>query len=407
MYTPNIDRYSAGRYQYIETLGVSTGTQGSKDASANPTSYVAPWKQKQIVSFEEFEYSYLIAAGSVDEIRATFTENKDLFDNASLSENSVSNRQPYFEESMESMDFTVEGNEKFAAYPNLTEISYDKTEKAMKLVSGGGDVHVSFDYLASPEHPLSAEDFECLVIEYMIPVTNGRASYECQFFICADDRTGANESDSVRTTLIKDGNYHTLKIKLSDKEFWTGRINLIRFDYFGGSEVGDVLYVKSVRLSDDTVDNMEKIDFAAVSGVELINKTNSTAASYDRDAGATKFIVTKNDPYFVIDYSVLSTPMQASDYTKLRITYMVPAGQSNSNFSYALFPCAGDVTAPSTSAQILSNSGIIADGEYHTLEIDLSQYGFWTGQINKIRFDYFNDCAVGDIFYIKSFELVK
>ena len=178
LYSPNIDRYSAGRSNYIETYGVSTGTLGTKDPAANPTNYVAPWKQKQIISFEEFEFSYLICAGSVDEIRATFTENKDLIDNASLSENSVSNRRPYYEESMESMDFTVEGNEKFAAYPNYTDISYDHTEQALKLLSSGGDAHVSFDYLASPDHPMKAEDYKYLVIEYMLPETNGRAKYD-------------------------------------------------------------------------------------------------------------------------------------------------------------------------------------------------------------------------------------
>ena len=100
VYTPNIDRFSAGRYQYIETLGVSTGTLGSKDPAANPTNYVAPWKQIEFISYVPLEYSYIIAAGSVDEIRATFTENKDLIDNASLSENSINNRQPSTEKSI-------------------------------------------------------------------------------------------------------------------------------------------------------------------------------------------------------------------------------------------------------------------------------------------------------------------
>ncbi len=407
LYTPNIDRYSAGRSNYIETYKVSTGTLGSKDPAANPTNYVAPWKNKQIITFEEFEFSYLICAGSVDEIRATFTENKDLIDNASLSENSVSNRRPYYEESMESMDFTVEGNEKFAAYPNYTEVSYDKTEQAMKLLSSSGDVHVSFDYLASPDHPLTAEDYQYLEIEYMVPETNGKTNYECQLFLCAGTRTEANADDSVRVSLVKDGNYHTLIVKLSDKEYWTGNINLIRFDYFGSSNEGDVIYVKSVKFSNEGVENMEKVDFSNASGDKVITRTNSTKYSYDSNVGATKFTVTGSDPYVYFDYSLNSTALSAENYTKLKITYMVPAGQSKSNFSYVVFPCTGTVTAPSSSAQIVKSSGIIADGEYHTLEIDMSQYDFWTGTINLIRLDYFNDCAVGDVFYISSLELVK
>ena len=99
--------------------------------------------------------------------------------------------------------------------------------------------------------------------------------------------------------------------------------------------------------------------------------------------------------------------MQTSDYSKLRITYMVPAGQGANTYSYGLFPCSGTITAPGTNAQILSSSGIIADGEYHTLEFNLSEYDFWTGNINMIRFDYFNGNGVGLVFYIASLELVK
>ena len=86
---------------------------------------------------------------------------------------------------------------------------------------------------------------------------------------------------------------------------------------------------------------------------------------------------------------------------------MVPTGQSRGNYSYALYPCSGDFKSPSGSVQIYKSTGIIADGEYHTLEIDLSQYDFWVGNINQIRFDFFNEADVGDVFYITSFELVK
>ena len=397
LYVPNIDRYSAGRYMY----------NGSKDASANATNYVAPWKQIQLVSFVPLEYSYLICAGSVDEIRATFTENKDLFDNAGLSENSVSNRQPHYVENMESIDFTVEGNEKFTVYPNITDISYDKTEGALKLTSGGGDVHVTLDYLASP-YVLNAEDYSYIEIVYMIPVTNSRASYSCQLFICADDRTGAAEADSIKNvSMIKDGNYHTLKLRLNDKEFWKGRVNLIRFDYFNGSDNGDLLYIRSIKLTTGEGVSMEKIDFTKSESSVFVSRANNTSITFDAEKQATKLVVTGGDPYLFIDYSLNSTALQADDYSKLRITYMAPAGQSKSNYPYCLFPCSGSITSPTANAQIYKATGIIADGEYHTLEIDLSQYAFWDGQINLIRFDFFNECAVGDVFYITSFELVK
>lgn len=37
----------------------------------------------------------------------------------------------------------------------------------------------------------------------------------------------------------------------------------------------------------------------------------------------------------------------------------------------------------------------------------LIKYSFWTGKINKIRFDYFNECVAGDVFYIAAIELEK
>ena len=407
LYSPNIDRYSAGRYQYIETLGVSTGTSGSKDASANPTSYVAPWKQKQIVAFEAFEYSYLICAGSVDEIRATFTEHKDVIDNASLSENSVSNRRPFYEEKMESIDLTVEGSEKFVVYPNKTQMSFDKSEGALKLTSNGGDAHVTLDYLASV-HLLNAEDYKYIEIVYMIPKTNSLASYSCQLFICAGERKSASEDDSVKGIgLIKDGNYHTLRVRLDDKSFWTGSINLIRFDYFNSSNNGDLLYVRSIRFANEGVSGMDKINFATYEGIDFVSKVNKAEMSFDSEKNATRLVVSGNDPYFVIDYSQNSTELYAKDYSKLRITYMAPTGQSRGNFSYALYPCSGEYKAPSGSVEIYRSTGIIADGEYHTLEIDLSQYAFWDGKINQIRFDFFNAANEGDVFYITSFELVK
>lgn len=405
LYTPNIDNYTAGRYQYIESLGVSTGIKGSKDPSANPTSYVAPLKQIEFVSFEALEYSYLICAGSVDDIRATFTEHKDLIDNASLSENSVNNRQPYYEENMESIDFTVDGNEKFAAYPNSTAVTYDKTESALKLISGGGDVHVSFDYLASA-HPLVAEDYKYIEIVYMIPTTNSLASYSCQLFICAGERKNAAEEDSIRNvSLIKDGNYHAIRLRLDDKAYWTGSINMIRFDYFGGSGVGDLLYIRSVRFTNEGVPSMDKISFDNYVGTDLVTKANKSSVRFDPERKATRLEVLGTDPFFVIDYS--QSGLNADDYSKLKITYMVPTGQSRSNFSYAIYPCSGDFNAPSVNVQIYKSTGIIADGEYHTLEIDLSQYAFWGGKINQIRFDFFNEADVGDVFYITSFELVK
>ena len=67
IYVPNVEQVCAGRYEY----------DGSKDARSNSTNYVSPGSKLKIISFKPIEYSYMIACGSVNEIRSTFKANKD------------------------------------------------------------------------------------------------------------------------------------------------------------------------------------------------------------------------------------------------------------------------------------------------------------------------------------------
>lgn len=62
LYVPGAEIMLAGRHEY----------NGSKDPNNGGTSYVAPLRTMTIVSFEPFEYEYIIAAGSIDDMRATF-----------------------------------------------------------------------------------------------------------------------------------------------------------------------------------------------------------------------------------------------------------------------------------------------------------------------------------------------
>jgi len=397
LYTPNADRYSAGRHQY----------NASKSASNNATNYTAPWKQIKLVSFVPLEYSYMMTTGSVEEIRAVFTENKDFTANECLSVNSISNLRPYFEESLEVLDLTREDSTKYILYPNATQVSYDAEESAVKLTTVTHDPYVTIDYLTSPIE-LYAKDYTCVEIEYMIPVTNGRDNYSAQLFICADTRKNPNESNSLKFSLIKDGQYHTLKINLSDLDYWTGRINTFRFDYFNAQVDGDEFYIRSFKLTNgDLLEGLEKVYFGVAGGIDRISGGNYTQMAFDESFNALRLEVTGNDPSITIDYSVSANEISADEYKTLKITYMVPAGQSKEIFSYALYPCVGEVKSPSSNVLIYKVDQIIADGEFHTIELDMSQYAFWTGKINKIRFDYFNECVAGDVFYIAAIELEK
>ncbi len=62
LYVPGTEIMLAGRHAY----------NGSKDPANGGTSYVAPLRTMRFTSFVPFEYEYVIAAGTVDEMRAVF-----------------------------------------------------------------------------------------------------------------------------------------------------------------------------------------------------------------------------------------------------------------------------------------------------------------------------------------------
>ena len=84
LYVPNTDYYTGGRHMYDQ----------SPDPMSASCNYVAPLVAVQIKPFTPIEYSYLMTAGSVSEIRAKFTEAKDFATNASLKNNGRSIRVP-------------------------------------------------------------------------------------------------------------------------------------------------------------------------------------------------------------------------------------------------------------------------------------------------------------------------
>ncbi len=84
LYVPNTDYYTGGRHMYDH----------SPDPMSPSCNYVAPLVAVRIKPFTPIEYSYLMTAGSVAEIREKFTARKDFADNVSLKHNGRSMRVP-------------------------------------------------------------------------------------------------------------------------------------------------------------------------------------------------------------------------------------------------------------------------------------------------------------------------
>ncbi len=82
----------------------------------------------------------------------------------------------------------------------------------------------------------------------------------------------------------------------------------------------------------------------------------------------------------------------------------IPESNSAETYNAAIYPCAGETLNP-TAESMIRVEGLAADGQYHTLEVDLSASPYWQGEIHRIRFDYLSASTPGDVMYIKSITL--
>ncbi len=237
VFVPNADVFLAGRAAY----------NGTKSPDEGPCGYVAPLKRLQLVSYEALEYSYLLTTGSVEEIRATFTEHKDFTANEGLNKNSVSMRQPEGDLDSLNLDFTDEKYVYMFTNHNDVITSYDSTEKALKATITGGDPYAALSFKdLNPGY--DANNFKTLEIVYMVPTTNALSGYSIEIFLSTGEVLSAVSGQSVVEALICDGEYHTLSIDLSNISYWYGKINELRVDFFTGAQPDDVIFMKSITL---------------------------------------------------------------------------------------------------------------------------------------------------------------
>ena len=82
----------------------------------------------------------------------------------------------------------------------------------------------------------------------MIPTSNSQSSYNCDIFLCAGATLNPDGNMRVRKTLTKSGAFQKVEIDLSNLSYFSGKLNLIRFDFFDACQAGDVIYIKSFAL---------------------------------------------------------------------------------------------------------------------------------------------------------------
>ena len=110
------------------------------------------------------------------------------------------------------------------------------------------------------------------------------------------------------------------------------------------------------------------------------------------------------DPYFSFDYDLIGKKYDAMFYPILEFTYKIPRSSSQRTFVTELFLCSGGVE--NATGGVSTAVEVQADGQWHTVRIDLSETGFWSGTIHEIRMDFFSSCSPDDRMYLKDFKIL-
>ena len=111
------------------------------------------------------------------------------------------------------------------------------------------------------------------------------------------------------------------------------------------------------------------------------------------------------DPYFSFDYDLIGKKYDAMFYPILEFTYKIPRSSSQRTFVTELFLCSGGVE--NATGGVSTAVEVQADGQWHTVRIDLSETGFWSGTIHEIRMDFFSSCEPDDRMYLKDFKILS
>ena len=153
------------------------------------------------------------------------------------------------------LDFTIK--EALGVMSSLNSTAAEMEGEAVKLTVTGTKTHDMNDpqfYISYDKSldTVNADDYDYLEITYKVTADSSSYANRMQIFIMTGDITTPQDAVGVgayaMAGLTVDGEYHTLRIKLSDKTWWTGKINGLRIDYFDYAVQGDTMYITNIKL---------------------------------------------------------------------------------------------------------------------------------------------------------------
>lgn len=230
-------------------------------------------------------------------------------------------------------------------------------------------------FITSPSVSINASTYHTLTITYCNQTGNTEARLYWK-----NAGEGFSQAKSLGFTTIADGQDHTLEIDLSQSAYWTGTVAQLRFDPTTGG-TGNFA-IESLTIGAPAASVTPTVKPATewqwdTNGDTLGWTANEQMQALSASGGSLVMQLNgRSDPN--ITSPALS--ISASTYKTLSITYRNHTGNANARLYWKT---AGNGFSESKAVGFMT----IADGEVHTLNVDLSQNSGWSGTIAQVRFD--------------------
>ena len=153
-----------------------------------------------------------------------------------------------------SLDFSKEVDRTVPSHFNSCEMT--PTEDGMKVTvtskntnPNATDPSFKIVYQGALD-PIMTDGYKAVEVVYRVSSENSSHATAMEIFIGAGSVMDAQGGYSTSANLICDGEYHTLRIPVSQLSYWEGQLNVIRFDFFKAALEGDSIEIKSISLTE-------------------------------------------------------------------------------------------------------------------------------------------------------------
>ena len=148
----------------------------------------------------------------------------------------------------------------------------------------------------------------------------------------------------------------------------------------------------------EKVFSYQHIDFTDAQASRVISSLND--ASYEMtDQGLLCIAASGQDPLLYLSY--VAGAIDTAKYQSVTLTYKLDPGISGTTGQMFFMTEANPNPAEAASQKY----PMVADGEWHTVTIQLAGKSFWSGTLNQIRFDFLDHCEAGESILIQSITL--